>query len=265
MLNHFKFREKYTEPQVEYGDIADGIIRKRDFPGCYEYEKCVTINGIRYFITFDHFDYEVEEELSIHFGLTETETNPITNAGLEVFGKIADEIALMYEEIIKKEKIKQIKIHAAIDSHSKNDLEKVNEIIAENPSKLEGHTLTDENQGAVIEIKNGFAYVKFKNRLGLESETKIAVTPTLLNDIKHMTKVDISEFLPYILNVIKYKDNTIQNKKQVQRLKLYQFYLKKRFPQFTFNSKTVVKDGKPEIEFEKDENDEPYLLVATNN
>jgi hypothetical protein len=92
----------------------------------------------------------------------------------------------------------------------------------------------------------------------------IPITPSIVEDIKHIANVDIAYFVPDILNQINGSEQ--ESKKQIQRLKLYQFYFQKRFPNFTFNSKVIVdENGKRTLEFEKDEDGNQYLLVNTNN
>lgn len=259
------------EPKVEnhdmqepLKDIEDGTLR-RDISteGKYEYEKRVTISGVRYWVMFDHYENDEDGEASIHFGLVGVDAYPVTNAGLEVFGKIADVIGDMYDEVSKEQNIKKIKIYASIDTHSKDDVERINEIIGENPQKLNGIHLKDELGGVTLEINGGVAIIKMKSKFRLTVTKRIPVSGTLLSDIKHITNLDISFAFQDILNYIKDPSELLGNKKQNQRLKLYMYYLQKRYPQLTFNSNVVVNSlGKKEIQFEKDEDGEPYFVAT---
>ncbi len=170
-----------------------------------------------------------------------------------------------YEEILKQEPVDHILITASWDGYSKDDIEKVRETIAEDPRKLNGFEIIQEGyQPYSIKFEDGVAIVKTKGKLKVPFTDRIPVTASLLEDLKHITKVDIADFIPDILNYV--KGAMTENKKQVQRLKLYQFYLHKRYPQFTFNSKEIVlPSGKKDIEFEKYEDGHPYLLVTTNS
>lgn len=271
MRNHFREIDQSKienfEPQNRYADTPDNVMTKDVSPsgGTYLYEKYITIDEVRYFIEIIHQNMSEDGEFEIHFGLTDTETSPITNAGLEVFGKLADEMSKMYEEIRKENSIKQFKIHASPDNHKKEDtLESISNTISGHPEKLNGLTVELLGDGikTTLEIKNNLAIIKTKKRLGLTSKSEIPVTKSLFDDIKHIAKVDPSFFLPDIFNYIKDPELKDVDKKQVQRLKLYLYYFKKRYPEFIFNSKTNI-DG--ELEFEKDEYGEPYLLVTTNN
>ena len=263
------FRPKLEEVETidKHIEIADGVLVKDVSPSgeAYEYVKTFTVNETRYFIEFVHSTAHGNNELSIHFGLTGVNGNPVTNAGLEVFGKIVDEMANAYEEILKQEPVDHILLTASWDGYSKDDIGKVKEIIAEDPSKLNGLEIEQNGYNSFsIKFENGIAYVKSKGKLGVPFTDKIPVTLSLMDDIKHIAKIDITDFLPDILTYI--KGAMDDNKKQVQRLKLYQFYLHKRYPKFTFNTKETVNDsGKKELEFEKDEDGQPYLVVTTNN
>jgi hypothetical protein len=263
------FRPKFEEVEIEdkYKQMVDGILTKDISPSgeAYEYIKTFTLNGVRYFIEFTHTTAHGNNELSIHFGLTGIDGNPLTNAGLETFGNIVDEMADAYEEILKQEPVDRILLNASWDGYSKDDIGKVKEIIVEDPSKLNGFEIKQEGYDSFsVKFENGIAIVRTKGKLGAPFVDKIPVTLSLLDDIKHIAKIDITDHIPDILNYI--KGGMTDNKKQIQRLKLYQFYLHKRYPQFTFNSKEVISDsGKKELEFEKDEDDQPYLVVTTNN
>lgn len=264
------FRPRLEETKIEdrHSEMVDGVLNKDVSPSgeAYEYEKTFSINGVRYFITFEHNPADHNKnEFSLHFGLTGIDGNPITNAGLEVFGKIVDEMASAYEEILKQEPVDHILINASWDGYSKDDIERVKEVVAKDPSKLNGLEIEqDGHQAFSIKFENGMAVIKSKGKLGIPFTDTIPVSLSLVDDIKHIAKIDITEYIPDMLNYI--KGALTENKKQVQRLKLYQFYLHKRYPRFTFNSKEVVNgDGKKELEFERNEHDQPYLLVTTNN
>lgn len=263
------FRPKFEEIETEdkHKEINDGVLTKDVSPSgeAYEYVKTFTLNGTRYFIEFAHSTAYRNNELSIHFGLTGIDGNPITNAGLETFGKIVDEMANAYEEILKQEPVDSILLTASWDGYSKDDIGKVKEIIAEDPNKLNGLEIEQEGYRSFsIKFEDGVAVVKTKGKMGVPFTDKIPVTSSLVDDIKHIAKIDTTDFIPDMLNYI--KGAMSDNKKQIQRLKLYQFYLHKRYPQFTFNSKEMVGDGgKKELDFEKDEDGQPYLVVTTNN
>jgi hypothetical protein len=262
------FRPNLEEVVIgdKYQEMVDGVLSKDiSSVGAYEYEKTFSINGVRYFITFEHNQANHENEFSLHFGLTGISGNPITNAGLEVFGKIVDEMADAYEEILKQEPVDHILISASWDGYSKDEIERVKEIVAKDPSKLNGLEIEQNGyQAFSIKFENGSAIIKSKGQLGVPFIDTIPVSLSLVDDIKHIAKIDVTEYIPDMLNYIKGTLN--ENKKQMQRLKLYQFYLRKRYPQFTFNSKEVVNEsGKKELEFERDEHGQPYLLVTTNN
>jgi len=263
------FRPKFEKVEIEDKDkeIVDGVLTKNVSPSgeAYEYVKTFNVNRERYFIEFAHSTAHGNNELSIHFGLAGIDGNPITNAGLEVFGKVVDEMANAYEEILKQEPVDRILLTASWDGYSKDDIGKVKEIIAEDPSKLSGLEIKQGGYSSFsIKFEDGVALIKTKNKLGVPFTDKIPVTLSLVDDIKHIAKIDVTDYIPDMLNYI--KGAMTGNKKQTQRLKLYQFYLHKRYPQFTFNSKEFVSDsGKKELEFEKDEYGQPYLVVTTNN
>ncbi len=266
------FRPKFEE--IETGNlyretgVADGVLTKEVTQSgeSYEYVKTFTIGEIKYFLTFSsNPTTDNKKEFSLAFGLQDVDGNPITNAGLETFGKIVDQMASSYEEILKEESVDRILITASWDGYSKDDLGKIKETIAEDPNQLNGLEIVQEGyQAYSIKFENGVAIIKMKGKLGIPFTDRIPVTASLMDDIKHITKIDIKDHVPDMLNYI--NGSMVENKKQIQRLKLYQFYLHKRYPKFTFNSREVVNEqGKKELEFEKLEGDEPYLLVTTNN
>lgn len=240
MLNPFKLKkEEFSANENEYENVKDGVMTKKTFEGGgYNYEKCTTINGIRYWILFVNSNPFADGELEVHFGLTDTETNPITNAGLKVFGKLADEMTTMYEEIAKENTVKKFDIYASPDNHTKDTAERILQIIEESPEKLNGLNLIDEETKTEVSIRNNIATVKTKNKFGISSSVNIDVSKSVLNDLKHVTKVNMTHFLPDILSYIQDPQEVGTNKKQEQRLKLYEFYIKKRFPSFTINHKT---------------------------
>ena len=153
-------------------------------------------------------------------------TFSIEGTGLEVFGKIVDEMATAYEEILQQEPVDRILLTASLDGYSKDDIERVKEIIAEDPSKLNGLEIKDDEYRIFsIKFENSTASIKTKGKLGVTFTDTIPVTLSLMDDIKHIAKIDISEYGPDMLNYI--KGAVTENKKQTQRLKLYQFYLHK--------------------------------------
>lgn len=250
------------------GTTPDNVLLEEEFEnGEYRYAKKFTVGENRYFIIFEHTSKQEDGDISLHFGLDNTAGNPITNAGLEVFGKIADEMSLTYEEIIKSRKINHIHIFASADTFEKEDLVRIKEIIAKDPSKLDKITFIDVPDDFEVEFKDGVAIVVtdiYGKSDNPPPPYTIPITASVVDDIKHIAKVDISKYIPDIINQI--NGGELESKKQNQRLKLYQFYLQRRYPQFTFNSKeTVGENGKRELEFEMNENGEPYLLVTTNN
>lgn len=174
-------------------------------------------------------------------------------------------MATMYEEILKQEPIDRILLTASWDGYSKDDIGKVKEIIAEDPRKLNGIEIEQDGYKSFsMKFEDGVVIIKTKGKFGVPFTDKIPVTLSLIDDIKHIAKIDVSDYLPDMLDYI--KGAMGQNKKEIQRLKLYQFYLHKRYPAFTFNSKEVIRDsGKRELEFEKDEDGRSYLIVTTNN
>ena len=254
-----KFSDKHTP--------AD-ILHQEEFEdGGYEYTKKITLDGRSYTINFEHEPKQGEGEVSIHFGLNDhMNENPITNAGLKTFGKIADEISSVYEEIIKTREIKKLRVFASPNTFSEDDLGKVKEIIARDPSKLDKIAFVDQFKDFEVTFKDGFVEVVtdiFGKKENPPPLHKIAITPSVIDDVKHIAGVDISDFIPEILNQMNGPEKEIR--KQKQRLKLYQFYLQKRYPQFTFNSREIINsEGKKELDFEKDEDDQPYILVNTN-
>lgn len=263
MKNHFKRQGEKVESSVDT-KIADEVVAEFS-SDIFEYNKFITIGDHRYEIVFQYDPDRKQAE--IHFGLSQVDYVPITNAGLETFGKIADEISKFYEEVKKENPIETLLLHASNSAQTKDAIENFAATIEENKDKLNGLTLVDEDTGVTVEMNNGNAIVKTKNRFGLTSKTKIPISHSLLEDIKYIAKVDMSQFIPEIIEYIKNPESFgDDNKKQIQRLKLYQFYLKKRFPKFTFNSRVIVdNEGKKDLEFEKDEYGEPFLLVTTNN
>jgi hypothetical protein len=239
-----------SETENKYDKVKDGVIVKNTFEGGgYNYQKCITINGIRYWIAFESSEPFVEGELEVHFGLTDTETNPITNAGLEVFGKIADEMTTMYEEIAKENVVKKFDVYASPDKYTKETFERIFQILEESPEKLNGLDLVDEETKTVVSVQNNVATVKTKNRFGISSTVNIDVNKNFLDELKYTGKVDVKYFLPELLNYIQDPQDVGNNKKQEQRLKLYKFYIKKRFPSFIINHKI------------QEEMQEPYLEV----
>lgn len=258
-----------AEPSPEdIENIPDNVLREEEFEnGEYLYTKKITLGENRYFIIFEHTSKQEEGDVSLHFGLDNVDGNPITNAGLDTFGRIADEMSSAYEEITKSRKIKHIRIFASPDTFQKEDLAKVKEMIAKDPSKLDKMIFIDEPDDFEVEFKNGIAKVttningKSKNP---PTPYMLPITPSIVDDIKHIANVDMSKYIPDIINQVNGRE--MENKKQKQRLKLYQFYLQRRYPQFTFNSKESMNEtGKKDLEFEKDEDGQPYLLVTTNN
>ena len=265
------FRPKLEQIEIEdkYKNVVEGVLTKdiASSSEAYGYEKVFTLNNTRYFVEFTHSTASGNNELSLHFGLTDVDGNPVTNAGLSTFGKIVDEMSDMYEEILKQQPVDRILISASSDGFSKDELSRAKEIISQDPSKLQGLELEGYSHGGKkfsVEFRDGIATVKTVGKLGISFTDKIKITSSVFNDIRHVAKVDLTDFLPDILNYV--KGVFIEDKKQTQRLKLYQFYLHKRYPQFTFNSKEVVQEnGNKELMFEKDEHGSPYLLVTTHN
>ncbi len=263
------FRPKLEEFEQKDAneEFTDGVLNKDVSPSgnTREYIKTFRLEDTRYFVEFVHEPENAENEFSLHFGIVGIDGNPITNAGLETFGRIVDEMASMYEEIRKEEQVDQIMINASADGYSKEDIGRVKELIANNPSKLDG--LVIEQSGYLqfkMTFKDGVATIKTKGKLGVPFTDAIPVTASFLEDVKHVAKINITEYIPVMLNYVQgfYEEN----KKEHQRLKLYQFYFKKRYPNFTFNSKEVIREnGKKDLEFEKDEDGQPFLLVRTNN
>ncbi len=262
------FLKRSTSPDGDRESIPDDLLVEKEFDnGGYEYIKKLDFNGKKYLITFQHQPTQNKEEISLHFGLDNIDGDPITNAGLGVFGAIVDEMSSVYEEIRKSKEVSRIRISASLDTFSEEDLINIREIIASDPSKLDGITFINEPKDFEVSFRGGVAEVitdlagKSKNS---PPPYHILVAPSVVEDLKHIAKVDISEFIPDIINQINGPE--MQTKKQNQRLKLYLRYFKRRYPQFTFNSKEVVReDGKNDVDFEKDENGQPYLLVMTNN
>jgi hypothetical protein len=262
------FLKRDNSPDVDSENIPDNLLVEREFEGGgYEYIKKLDFNGKKYFIRFEHQPSQNAGELSLHFGLDNVNGDPITNAGLGVFGAIADEMSSMYEEIMKSKEISRIRIFASPDTFSEDDLTKIKEIIASDPSKLDKITFINEPKDFEVSFRGGTAEVitdLFGKSKNPPPPYRIPITPSILEDLKHIAKVDISEYIPEMINQINGADK--ETKKQNQRLKLYQRYLQRRYPRFTFNSKEVTReDGKKDVEFEKNENDQPYLLVTTNN
>jgi hypothetical protein len=223
-------RPKFERIEIDdiYRGVSDSVLTKDiSLSGkTYEYVKTFSIEGTRYFIEFVHSADQPNNELSIHFGLVGTYGNPVTNAGLEVFGKIVDEMATAYEEILQQEPIDRILLTASLDGYSKDDIERVKEIIAEDPSKINGLEIKDDEYRIFsIKFENSTASIKTKGKLGVTFTDTIPVTLSMMDDIKHIAKIDISEYGPDMLNYI--KGAVTENKKQTQRLKLYQFYLHK--------------------------------------
>jgi hypothetical protein len=261
------FRPKHQKEKVPIPlrigeETADNILTKSTSPNgeAYTYGKYITIDDTRYFIEFAHSKNQHAHELSIHFGLAGIHGSPVTNAGLEVFGKIADELSKSFEEISAQEKVERLLIKSSRDSYSKSEAERAAEIIAEDPKKLDGFMLSVSSFELVV--NDGVAIIHTHGRFGVTLTDSIPVSVSFIEDIKRITKVDISDHIPEILNYL--RANLDVNEKQIQRLKLYQFYLHKRYPQFTFNSKVKVdENGKRKLEFETYKG-EPYLLVTTN-
>ncbi len=245
MKNPFKQKIENIEPENEYENIEDGIVVKKveENDLFYRYEKCVTIGDNRYVIRFVHNNPLAQGEFDIDFSLTNTRTLPITNAGLETFGKLVDEMTNMYEEISKKEEIKKFCIYSSPDNYTKDTEGRVFQIIEEHPEKLNGLNLIDKDKNIEVNIINNIATVKTKNRLGITSKINIPVSSSLMSDFKHIAKIDMSYFLTDILGYIQNPNDVGNNKKQNQRSKLYEFYLKKRFPKFNVSRKTVGDDG----------------------
>lgn len=263
-------RPSFQEVAVEdtYEKIPEGVLSKKfsQVGEDYEYIKKFTLNESKYYIVFEHCESEHEKnQFSVHFGLVGVEGNPVTNAGLPVFGKIVDEMSAIYEEICTIEQVDSIRINASPDVYSKDELEKVKEIIAEDSHKLDGLTIAADGYDTFsVTFNQGVAVITTKGKLGASFTDTIPLALSFFDDIKHIAKIDMTEYVTDMLNYM--KGGMEDNKKQIQRLKLYQFYLHKRYPQFTFNSKEIVtENGKKELVFKKDEHDEPFLLVATHN
>jgi hypothetical protein len=58
-----------------------------------EYKKTFIVDNVRYFIEFTHTTDNGNNELSLDFGLTDINGNPVTNAGPPTFGKIVDNMS----------------------------------------------------------------------------------------------------------------------------------------------------------------------------
>jgi hypothetical protein len=256
------------ESAEDYTNTPENILTEYEFEdGEFEFVKKITISNTRYLITFQHEKRHADGQFALHFGLDGVSGDPITNAGLDVFGKIADEMSTMYEEIQKSKEISTIYINASTDTFSRDDLHKVKEIIATDVSKLNNLMFVNQEKDFEVSFENGVAKVVvdiYGKNENSPPPYMIPITPSIVEDIKHIANVDIAYFVPDILNQINGSEQ--ESKKQIQRLKLYQFYFQKRFPNFTFNSKVIVdENGKRTLEFEKDEDGNQYLLVNTNN
>ena len=120
------FRPKLEEiVPIGYENIKDGVLDKKVYPdgkSC-DYTKCFVINGVRYFVQFIHGESYKEGLFSVHFGLTDSKGNPLTNFGLKVFGEIVDEMVKVYEEVMSEHKISQLLIKASEDAYSKEEMD----------------------------------------------------------------------------------------------------------------------------------------------
>lgn len=257
----------------KYEQVVDNVITKQTFAGGegYIYIKTFSINGNRYFIDFTHDPSNEEGEFSIDFGLTEVDGYPLTNEGLKVFGQIADEISDIYENILKQEPVNDIIIRSSWSRFSKDEILKMKETIVFNSDKLSNECISVGIAGRSpikfkMYFKGDFIFVE-TTKFGFSFKYKIPLTLSFVEDIKYIAKVDISDYLPFFFKHIKDFNVEKSGKNvQIQRLNLYQYYLSKRYPDFTFDSEEVVgEDGKRTIEFKKDEQGVPVLRVKTNN
>ncbi len=83
------FLKRSTSPDGDRESIPDDLLVEKEFDnGGYEYIKKLDFNGKKYLITFQHQPTQNKEEISLHFGLDNIDGDPITNAGLGVFGAI---------------------------------------------------------------------------------------------------------------------------------------------------------------------------------
>jgi hypothetical protein len=248
-------------------EIADGELCKESNVknGEFDYFKYITVDGVRYVLYLQHSAENAEGEVAIHFALANSLGNPVTNAGLEVFGKIATEIEKMYQEVSKEQQISQFKILASKDSHSVLDEQRVRKLSRSDLLGLEGFRFVDTEFGVDVEIRGQMVSVVCD---GI-TRKPVALRPQLIDDLQAISlNIDIELLATELLHYLNRgeKGDKVQSEKETQRLKLYQFYFQKRYPQFTFNSNiTIGEDGKRNVEFEKDEEGRPFLLVFTND
>lgn len=267
------FKGEYLRPKSEQSevihestDIADGELCKElnVKKGEFDYFKYITVEGVRYVLYLQHSTENAEGEVAIHFALADSLGNPVMNSGLEVFGKIATEIEKMYQEVSKEQKISQFKILASKDSHSVLDEQRLRKLTQSDLLGLEGFRFTDTEFGVDVEIRGQMVSVV----CDAITHKPSTLRPQLIDDLQTVSlSIDIELLATELLRYLNRgeKGDQLQSEKEMQRLKLYQFYFQKRYPQFTFNSNiTIGEDGKRNIEFEKDEEGRPFLLVFTN-
>lgn len=232
--------------------------------GEFGYFKYTTVENKRYILFIEHTLENSEGEAEIHFALADSLTDPVTNFGLEVFGKVATEIEKMYREIPEFKQISQLKIIAAKEDHSLEEEQRVSRLSQKDLIGLEGFRYSNVELGLSIEIHGQTVSIVFEGK----EYPLFNLGPQLIADLEKVSDhIDAQLLIPELLRYLNRETENTRtvSKKEIQRLKLYQYYFHKRFPQFTFNSKVVERsNGRKDIEFEKDGKGRPYLLVFTD-
>ena len=231
------------ETNNEREQVVDNKVYKEGSKKEYEYFMYTTIGEHLYVVGFEHSKDLNPGEMKIYFHLEDEETHSITNLGLETFGKLADAISFMYKEISKQETIKKFLIYSAEEGHTKEMLETLRTTLKTSPEKLNGLSIAEEKEHYSIEIQDGVATIKGRNRFHLPFKTTLPVNESLLKDLKYVAHISIDHLIPDIVDYIhdpsEVTDSGVAKKKASQRLNLYKYYFNRRYPEF---KTTLTKD-----------------------
>ena len=230
-------------------ETPDDELKMYEFEGLKNYTMFTTINGFRYQIFFSESPHKRvlsrSNTMQIHFQIAGTETSPITNAGLETFGKLADKISEMYEEIRRQENIQHLHIYASKEGHSPEMVETLKQTIRDNPYALDGFFYERTSPTYTLHINNAEATLTHKGMFGYPVRSYFPVNDQLLIDLKYTAKITPGEVVApmahYIATHTVSAETLSSHKLEEQRLKLYRYYFRNRYPEFSVRNKKDAK------------------------
>lgn len=257
------FRENNVV-EIEFSEelVEDGIeIQTNPKTGLFDLEKVVTVDGLSYTIRlYNAADMEPGQAM-LDFGVSDSIGNPVTNKGLEAFGQLVDHMQSVFQKAKEKCGASSILIYAAKTGYSLEADSKLLQTITGQTETLNGFAYVNSEMGIEYSAEDGILTVVEKGVLGRKKISKVPISVSLFNDLNFVHQIHdptLKERLLQFLGVA--NDN---KEKEVQRLKLYYFYLKKRFPEYSYNVEEKKVEGKREIVFEKDETGEYFIEVRT--